>query len=86
MQIRTELLEGGQLVVPPQIVKALNLHDGETVTFELNNGEVKIFSAIERIRRAREIFQQNPAYNTISVDDFLEEKHLAAQQEIAELS
>jgi AbrB family looped-hinge helix DNA binding protein len=47
--------EGGRVVIPAPFRKALNMNVGDEVIVELEDGEVRLRTRAEGIRRAREI-------------------------------
>jgi bifunctional DNA-binding transcriptional regulator/antitoxin component of YhaV-PrlF toxin-antitoxin module len=53
-QIKTKLGEGGRIVIPPEYLQVLAMEVGDTVILRLENGEVRIFTQKEAIRKAQE--------------------------------
>jgi bifunctional DNA-binding transcriptional regulator/antitoxin component of YhaV-PrlF toxin-antitoxin module len=54
-QIKTKLGEGGRIVIPPEYLQVLGMEVGDTVILRLENGEVRIFTQKEAIRKAQEL-------------------------------
>jgi bifunctional DNA-binding transcriptional regulator/antitoxin component of YhaV-PrlF toxin-antitoxin module len=52
-QIKTKLGEGGQIVIPPKYLQALGLEVGDMVILRLEDGEVRIFTPQQAIRKAQ---------------------------------
>lgn len=50
--------EGGRVVIPAEIRKALGLKDGDTVLWELVDGEVRLTTRRARLEQARKLFQR----------------------------
>jgi AbrB family looped-hinge helix DNA binding protein len=49
--------EGGRVVVPVEIRKALGIKDGDTVLWELVDGEARLTTRRVRLEQARKLFQ-----------------------------
>ena len=50
--------EGGRVVVPVEIRKALGIKDGDTVLWELVDGDARLTTRRARLEQARKLFQQ----------------------------
>jgi antitoxin PrlF len=50
--------DGGRVVVPAEIRKALEIHDGDTVYWELVDGEARLTTKLARLRRSQEMVQR----------------------------
>ena len=50
--------DGGRVVVPAKIRKALGIKDGDTVLWELVDGEARLTTRRMRLEQARSLFQQ----------------------------
>jgi AbrB family looped-hinge helix DNA binding protein len=48
-----KMADGGRVVVPAEIRRALGLSDGDAVTWELRDGEARLIPRRERVRRAQ---------------------------------
>ena len=51
-EIRTKLGEGGRVVIPAQYRKALGLKPGDDVVLVLQDGEVRLLTPQQAVRRA----------------------------------
>ncbi len=78
-----KMSEGGRVVIPAEIRRALGLKDGDEVLFELREGEAVITSRRAAIRRAQRIFQQwIPREEGRSlVDELIAERRAEAERE-----
>jgi len=78
-----KMSEGGRVVVPAEIRKALNIKDGDTVYWELKGGEARLTTRMARLHRAQEIaqkyFQAPPGVSI--VDEFIAERRAEAAHE-----
>lgn len=73
---------GGRVVVPAEIRKALNIKDGDTVYWELVDGEARLTTKLARIRRAQEIFQKHfPPDGQSVVDELIAKRRAEAGRE-----
>ena len=55
IEFKTKLAEGGRIVIPAEYRQALGLHVGDELILRLENGEVRIFTTRQAIRRAQEL-------------------------------
>ncbi len=79
----TKVSEGGRVVVPAEIRKALNIKDGDTVLWELREGEARLTTRQARLRRAQELVSKHcpVAPGASVVDQFLAERRAEAARE-----
>ena len=54
----TKVTEGGRIVIPAQMRKALGLEVGDEVTLRLGRNELKIISRAEAVRRAQTLVRK----------------------------
>lgn len=55
---KTKISEGGRVVIPSEYRKQLGLEVGDEVMIKLVNGEVRIFTLKQAIKRAQEIVRR----------------------------
>lgn len=55
LEIRTKLAEGGSIVIPAEYCQALGLQVGDEVVLRLEDGEVRIFTPRQAIKRVQEL-------------------------------
>ena len=78
-----KMSEGGRVIVPVEIRKALNVHDGDVVYWELDEGEARLTTKLSRLRRSQELVQRtcpNPSGHS-TVDDLLADRRAEASLE-----
>lgn len=56
--IAMKVSEGGRVVIPVEIRKALGLKEGDTVLWELEAGGARLSSRRQRLDLARQLFQR----------------------------
>ncbi len=77
-----KLSEGGRVVIPAEVRQSLGIKEGDTVLFELLNGEARITTRKEQLRRARELFRQSvPAVELSLADELIAERRAEAERE-----
>jgi AbrB family looped-hinge helix DNA binding protein len=83
--IQMKMSEGGRVVIPAEIRQSLGLKEGDTVLFELREGEVVITTKQARLARARALFRQYVPEGAPSlVDELIAERRSEAAREQAE--
>jgi AbrB family looped-hinge helix DNA binding protein len=76
LDIRAKLAEGGRIVIPVEYRQALGLHVGDEVILRLEDGEVRIFTPQQAIKRAQELVRRYvPGERSLS-DELLEERKM----------
>jgi bifunctional DNA-binding transcriptional regulator/antitoxin component of YhaV-PrlF toxin-antitoxin module len=75
-QIKTKLGEGGRIVIPPEYLQVLGMKVGDMVILRLEDGEVRIFTQQEAIRKAQELVNTYlPVERSLS-DELITERRL----------
>lgn len=72
---------GGRVVVPAEIRKALGLKEGDTVLWELVDGEARLTTKRERLCRAQALVCQCVPADVSLVDELIAERHAEAGHE-----
>jgi AbrB family looped-hinge helix DNA binding protein len=76
-----KMSEGGRVVVPAEIRKALGLEEGGVVLWELKEGEARLTTRRERLRRAQaQVREYVPAGVSLS-DELIAERRAEAERE-----
>ena len=76
IDIRAKLADGGRIVIPVEYRQALGLHVGDEVILRLEDGEVRIFTPQQAIKRAQELVRRYvPGERSLS-DELLEERKM----------
>ena len=73
--IKTKISEGGRVVIPSEYRKQLGLEIGTEVTIQLVDGEMRIFTLEQAVKRAQALVQRYvPAGRSLS-DELIEARH-----------
>jgi AbrB family looped-hinge helix DNA binding protein len=75
-----KVARNGRLVLPKLVREALGMSDGGTVVFSLEDGEVKLTSLDQSIKRAQDLYRKY-ATSDFRVDDFIAERRAEAARE-----
>lgn len=72
--------EGGRVVIPAPIRRSLDLSEGDTVVWDLHNGDVYLSTRKKQLEKARALFQKctPPGTQPHLVQDFLNERRSEA--------
>jgi AbrB family looped-hinge helix DNA binding protein len=73
--------EGGRLVIPAGFRKALGMKIGDDVILALADGEVRVFTRPEAIRRAQERVRRYVPAERSLVDELIAERRAEAVRE-----
>lgn len=76
-----KMSEGGRVVVPVEIRKALGLKEGDTVLWELGDGEARLTTRRERLRRIQDLVRQYVPADVSLVDELIAERRAEAARE-----
>ncbi len=74
MEFKTKLAEGGRIVIPAEYRQALGLHVGDELILRLEDGEVRIFTARQAIRRAQELVRRYIPQSRSLADELIAER------------
>ncbi|MEO0490885.1 MAG: AbrB/MazE/SpoVT family DNA-binding domain-containing protein [Cyanobacteria bacterium J06659_2] len=81
-----EVKNNGRVQLPKELRHALNLTEGSKLTIEPQADFIKMMTIEQRLDNARTILKQNPAWESFSVNDFIEEKREEARQELQKMT
>jgi AbrB family looped-hinge helix DNA binding protein len=73
--------ENGRVVIPAAFRKALGIASGDTVVLRLDEGELKITTLRQRIKRSQEIVRKHVPRTVSLVDELIAERREAAKRE-----
>ena len=75
--------EGGRVVIPASIRRSPELNEGDTVVWDMQNGEVHLSTRKKQLEKARALFQQCiPAGSQPNlVQDFLNERRSETERD-----
>lgn len=77
-----KMSEGGRVVVPVEIRQALGLKEGDSVLWELVDGEARMTTREARLRRAQALFQQYVPPDSPSIaDELIADRRKEAERE-----
>lgn len=76
-----KMSEGGRVVIPAEIRKTLGINDGDTVLWELVDGEARLTTRRERMRRAQALVRQYVPEGVSLVDELAAERRAEAERE-----
>ena len=79
--VRTRIAPGGRVVIPVDFRRALGLHDGDNVILRLDEGEVRILSAREAIKRAQDLVARYVPADRSLADELIDERRREAERE-----
>ncbi len=79
--VRTSIGEGGRLVIPAELRKALGLKPGEVVMIGLMDGELRLLTLREAIRRDQEWVRTFVPPGRSLVDELIAERRKEAERE-----
>ncbi|MEC4818631.1 MAG: AbrB/MazE/SpoVT family DNA-binding domain-containing protein [Scytonema sp. PMC 1069.18] len=74
----TKITDGGRIVIPAEYRRALGLNVGDDVVLSLEDGELRILSRQEALRRARAIVKRYVPEGTSLSDELIAERHAEA--------
>ncbi len=79
--IQAKMSEGGRVVIPLEIRKALGLQEGDVVLWELAEGEARLTTRRERLRRAQDLVRQYVPEGVSLVDELIAERRAEAERD-----
>ena len=80
-QIATKVDRHGRVVIPAEYRRALGLREGDSIVVLLDDGELRILTRAEAIRRAREIVMTHTKGTGSMVEELLAERRAEAARE-----
>jgi AbrB family looped-hinge helix DNA binding protein len=76
-----KMSEGGRVVIPAEIRKTLGIKDGDIVLWELVDGEARLTTKRERMRRAQTLIRQYVPEGVSLVDELVAERRAEFERE-----
>lgn len=76
-----KMSEGGRVVIPVEIRKAMGLKEGDTVLWELVDGEARLTTKLQRMRKAQELVRKYVPEGVSLVDELIAERRAEAERE-----
>jgi AbrB family looped-hinge helix DNA binding protein len=81
MTIRVKVAEGGRIVIPAEYRKRLGVRVGDDVILQLSDGEIRLFTIDEAIRRAQEMVRRYVPEGVSLADELIAERRAEAARE-----
>jgi len=78
--IAMKMSEGGRVVIPAEIRRALGVKDGDTVLWELLDGEARLSTRRERMRRAQALVREYVPAELSLVDELINERRAESER------
>ena len=82
--IKTKLGKGGRVVIPAEYRKRLGIEPGDEIIVSFEDGEIKITTVREAVRRAQEIVRRFVPEGVSLVDELIQERRREAARESRE--
>jgi|ERR1051326_347054 AbrB family looped-hinge helix DNA binding protein len=81
VQVRTQIAEGGRLVIPASFRAALGVDTGDTLLLRLEDGEIRVLTANTALRRSQQLLRPFLPEGRSLVDELVAERRAAAERE-----
>ncbi len=82
MQVHTvKLSKEGRVLIPAEVRADLGLQEGMSLSLRVENGEIRLFDRAQSLRRAQAIARKFKKPGESVVDQFLNERRVAAARE-----
>ena len=79
--IVVKIRQGGRIVLPAQIRKALGVTTGDDLILALSDGEVRMFTRREAIRRAQDLVRSYFPEGRMLSEELIRERKIEADRE-----
>ena len=81
MQTRAKVDRGGRIVIPAEFRRAIGVREGENLIVRLENGEIRLLTLAQAIRRAQELVRRHVPEGRSLSDELLAERRAEALRE-----
>jgi AbrB family looped-hinge helix DNA binding protein len=81
MMIQMKMSEGGRVVIPAEIRQALGLKEGDSVLWELVDGEARLTTRALRLRHAQALIRRHVPASVSLADELIAERRAEAKRE-----
>lgn len=78
---RARLNQNGRIVIPAAMREALQIKPGDELLLQVEDGELRVTSQMQRIRRAQELVRKYIPADVSLVDGLIAERREAAKRE-----
>lgn len=79
--VKTKLGKGGRVVIPAEYRKRLGIEPGDEIIVSFKDGEIKITTIKEAVRRAQEIVRRFVPEGRMLSDELIRERRKEAARE-----
>ena len=79
--IRSRVTEGGRIVIPAEFRRELGVEVGDEVRLMMQDGELRVFTLDQAIRRAQELVRRHVPEGTSLVDELIAERRAEAERD-----
>lgn len=79
--IATQITSGGRIVIPAELRRAMGLKDGDEVLVRLEEGELRISTRRERLKRAQAMVRSRLDADRSLADELVAERRVEAARE-----
>lgn len=81
MAASVRITEGGRIVIPAEFRRALGLNVGDELLMQVEDGELRLFTLEQGIKRAQETYRKYVPANRDLVGELIRERHAEAERE-----
>jgi AbrB family looped-hinge helix DNA binding protein len=79
--IATQITSGGRIVIPAELRRAMGLKDGDEVLVRLEEGELRISTRRQRLKRAQAMVRSRLDADRSLADELVAERRVEAARE-----
>lgn len=79
--VTAKMTDGGRIVIPAEYRRALNLNVGDDVVLSLDDGEIRIVSRKEALRRAQVLVRRYVPEGTSLSDELIRDRRDEASRD-----
>ena len=79
--VRTRMTEGGRIVIPARYRKALDIKPGDELIVQLDEGELRVYSRAEALKRLQDQVTSVVPEGVSLVEELLRERRKEAARE-----
>jgi len=81
IEVRTKLAEGGRIVIPAEFRQALGMKIGDELILSLRDGELRIITWQQAVKRIQEIVRRYVPEGQSLADELIADRRLEAENE-----
>ena len=80
LEVMTKLTAGGEIAIPDNMLRALELQVGDEVILRLENGEVRLFTPRQGIKHAQDLVSHYIPEGRFLSDELIAERRRAGEE------